>query len=188
MGPTGQVGDPGERVRDGLVLSLLGLSMCLPLCGRRPRTCGWRPARQLPSAHRPALSPLTPAPCWVCVGVWGTALPRGPERGAGGVCQAPTEAGELSSQRALWAAVAEQGQQGCPRHAGLRSALTLLGVGASWASISPPSIFCVGNQAAEPEGLLWVTGSHPGVPPGHGDPSQVPGQRDSPWTLPAPRV
>lgn len=29
MGPTGQVGDPGERVRDGLALSLLGLSVCL---------------------------------------------------------------------------------------------------------------------------------------------------------------
>lgn len=65
MGPTGQAGDPGERVR--MVSAWLSGLVPASLRGRCPRTCGWRIA-PLPTPR--GLLLLTPPPD--CVRVCGS--------------------------------------------------------------------------------------------------------------------
>lgn len=91
MGPTGQVGDPGERVRVTRPLGLLRASSlpCGPIASHVQRTAG----TSLPSPHCPSPSPPSPPLLAQAAQVQGGPLLPGPRLGAGGTHRSRTQRG-----------------------------------------------------------------------------------------------
>lgn len=182
MGPTGQVGDPGERVRVPhlRVTCSAGLSTHPAPWLVVPSRAHVAAAPRRPSPSCPGPSP-SPTP--LCFGHLGSSRhPRG--RGPAGCCGRLTGGLAACAGGPVTAVLSP--------HTGPQLHPSFCRVRASRALTSLWSVIPVGNQATEWEGLFWglplskehvpgsspVIGTRPGSPQSKDPSPRSPGQRD----------